>query len=171
MSGNQLTFDFSVPLDELPQLWTPDDIFNDLDQQTVQRFKEDSRIERKKARVSQKDLAENLSMWANSQPAGGIIFIGVDDDGGISGCRRVEQEHINEIETVRRLCPDAKYEFKRVGVANKKNEPDFIIAVRVHYRDDKLVETTDGSAFVREGDQKRKLTEAEKRDQAKPRRA
>lgn len=103
-------------------------------------------------------------MWTNSQPAGGIIFIGVDDDGGVSGCKRVEQEHINQLETVRRLCPDARFELKRVGVANKKNEPDFIIAVRVHYRDDKLVETTDGSAFVREGDQKRKLTEAEKRE-------
>jgi ATP-dependent DNA helicase RecG len=36
--------------------------------------------------------------------------------------------------------------------------------MRVHYRPDKLVETTDGNAFVREGDEKRKLTETEKRE-------
>lgn len=39
-----------------------------------------------------------------------------------------------------------------------------MIAIRVLYRDDKLVETVDGSAFVREGDRKRRLTEPEKRE-------
>ncbi|TXM71457.1 ATP-binding protein [Methylobacterium sp. WL69] len=97
MSGNQLTFDFNVPLDGLPQLWTPDDIFDCLDQSAIERFKEDSRIERKRAAVSKKDLADNLSMWANTQPSGGIIFVGVEDDGTISGCKNIEQEHINEI--------------------------------------------------------------------------
>jgi ATP-dependent DNA helicase RecG len=36
--------------------------------------------------------------------------------------------------------------------------------MRVHYRDDKLVETTSGDAFIREGDRKRRLTEEEKRE-------
>ena len=164
MSGQQLTLDFNAPLDTLPQLWTPDDIFDGLDQETVERFKEDNRIERKRAAISKKDLADNLSMWANTQPSGGIIFVGVENDGCISGCKTIEQEHINEIETVRRLCSDAKFDIKRVKVKNKAGEPDFIIALRVHYREDKLVETVEGNAFVREGDQKRKLTEAEKRE-------
>jgi ATP-dependent DNA helicase RecG len=36
--------------------------------------------------------------------------------------------------------------------------------MRVYYRDDKLVETTSGEAFIREGDRKRRLTDTEKRE-------
>ncbi|PJI55824.1 hypothetical protein CTI14_01640 [Methylobacterium radiotolerans] len=164
MASLQLAFDFNAPLDTLPQLWTPDDIYDALNEETVQRFREDSRIERKRASVTQRDLADNLSMWANTQPTGGIIFVGVENDGSISGCASIEQEHINQIETVRRLCPDARFDIKKVKCKNRNGDEDFIIAMRVHYRDDKLVETADHNAFVREGDQKRKLTEAEKRE-------
>ena len=164
MAEIQLSFDFSAPLKTLPQLWTPDDIFGSLDEHAIGLFKEDNRIERKRVEVGQKDLSEYLSMWANTQPAGGIVFIGVDNSGVINGCKHIETEHLNKIETIRRLCPDAKHEFKRVGVKNIKGEDDFIIALRVYYRHDKLVETVDGSAFVREGDTKRRLTETEKRE-------
>ena len=64
----------------------------------------------------------------------------------------------------RSYCPDARYEFHRVPVRNNKGEEDFVLALRVHYREEKLVETTDGNAFVRAGEEKRKLTEAEKRE-------
>jgi ATP-dependent DNA helicase RecG len=36
--------------------------------------------------------------------------------------------------------------------------------MRVQYREDKLVETTAGDAFIRSGDTKRKLTDDEKRE-------
>jgi ATP-dependent DNA helicase RecG len=39
-----------------------------------------------------------------------------------------------------------------------------LAGMRVHYREDKLVETVSGEAFVREGDRKRRLTEDEKRE-------
>lgn len=160
----QLAFEFRTPLLSLPQLWTPDDIFETLDDLTVLRFKEDSRIERKRVEVTQRDLAEYVSMWANTQPSGGVVLIGIDNDGSITGCSHIETEHLNSIESVRRLCPDARLEFKRVSITNKKGNKDFVIAVRVYYRDDKLVETSDLSAFVREGDTKRRLSEPEKRE-------
>src|SRR5258708_27675651 len=103
-------------------------------------------------------------MWANTQPHGGIIFIGIENNGHISGCRSLSTEQLNKIETVRRYCPDAKHEFKRAAVTNADGENDFIVVVRVYYREDKLVETTDGEAFVRSGQEKRKLIEAEKRE-------
>ena len=164
MVGEQLELDFSAPLPSLPQLWTPDDIFNSADPAVIADFKEDNRVERKRSRISQKNLSEYASMWANTQPYGGIVFLGIENDGTITGCGSTEQSHINKLETVSRLCPDAKMEFKRVAVKNQTGKDDFVIVLRSYFREDKLVETTDGSAFVREGDQKRRLTEAEKRE-------
>jgi len=164
MAYDQLTFDFSAPLESLPQLWTPDDIYNSADQAVVQRFGEDNRVERKRAEVSQKDLADYLSMWANTQPSGGLVFIGVGNKGELFGCKNTSPDHINQLETARRLCADAQHEFKRIPIINTRGEDDFLILLRVYYRQDKLVETASGEAFVREGDEKRRLTETEKRE-------
>jgi len=123
-----------------------------------------NRLDRKRAQVSQRDLSEYLSMWANTQPSGGMVLIGVEKNGEISGCKGTEQEHINTLHTARRLCPDAVHEFKNVPLQNAKGDDDYIIVLRVHYRADKLVECTSGEAFIREGDEKRRLTESEKRE-------
>lgn len=164
MSEFQQSFEFSFPEPSLPQLWTPDDIFESCDADTIERFREDHRVERKRVTVSQSDLADYLSMWANTQPSGGVVFIGVADDGKIHGCKLSETEHINDLRAVRKRCTDARIEFKDVAVKNHKGEDDYVIVLRVHYREDKLVETDSGEAFVREGDEKRRLTEAEKRE-------
>lgn len=164
MANEQFGFDFSPPASALPELWTPDDIYNHCDENTIRAFSEDRRVERKRYEVSQRDFAAYLSMWANTQPTGGVIFIGVANDGTILGCAHGSTEHLNEFETARRLCPDAMFETKRVQVTDNKGRQNFIVAVRVHYRADKLVETSDGAAFVREGSEKRALSEAEKRE-------
>lgn len=164
MADGQLAFDFNPPNRDLPELWTPDDIFEAASAETIAMFGEDRRVERKRVEISQRDFAAYLSMWANTQPNGGVMFIGVADDGRILGCRHSSTDHLNEFETATRLCPDARYEIKRIPIANKSGDSDFIIAVRVYYRDDKLVETADGKAFMREGAEKRLLLEAEKRE-------
>ncbi len=164
MQNSQLELDFATPQTTLPQLWTPDDIFNSCAEDIIHQFGEDSRVERKRASVSQKLLAEYVSMWANTLPAGGIVFLGIADDGSIVGCKGVEQKHLNDLEAVRTICGDARLEVKRVSVENKNGEDDFILAMRIYYREDKLVETSDGKAFIREGDRKRTLTESEKRE-------
>lgn len=164
MAEFQESFNFTFAEPTVPQLWTPDDIFIACDAETISRFKEDHRVERKAAKVSQRDLADYLSMWANTQPAGGIVFIGVSNTGKILGCKTLETEHMNDLRTVRKLCSDARVEFKDVPVINHNGEDDYVLVMRVYYREDKLVETDFGEAFVREGDEKRRLTEAEKRE-------
>ena len=104
----QLQFDFKAPLPTLPQLWTPDDIYLTCDEATVRRFSEDNRVERKLGTLNQKLLSEYVAMWSNTQPSGGVTFLGVDDDGKLVGCKRVEQAHINDLQAVRALCPDAR---------------------------------------------------------------
>lgn len=93
--AEQLAFDFNAPLATLPQLWTPDDIFNSLDAETIGRFREDGRVERKRVEVSQKDLGDYVAMWANTQPSGGIVFIGVDNAGQITGCKHCDDRVVS----------------------------------------------------------------------------
>lgn len=162
--AEQLNLNFGPPLPHLHQLWTPDDIFATCTEEIIQRFKEDNRVERKPGSIKQSALADYVSMWANTQPHGGITFLGVGDNGRILGCMHLHENQLNEIHTVRRRCPDAKIEFKRVSVKNTNGEDDFIEVMRVYYREDKLVETVSNEAFVREGDQKRLLREEEKRE-------
>lgn len=163
-TDDQLGFDFNAPHRELPQLWTPDDIYNECDQKTIETFGEDRRVERKRVEISQKDLADYLSMWSNTQPSGGVMFIGVDKNGKLLGCKHCAPSHLNDLETARRHCPDARYDLKRVKITDHKGEDNFILVMRVQYRADKLVETEAGNAFVREGEEKRRLSEPEKRE-------
>ena len=164
MEQEQLELIFNAPLPGLPHLWTPDDIFNSCNEETLRTFGEDARIERNLATICQKSLAEYASMWSNSQPFGGLMFLCIANDGSFKGCKNVEQSHINDLYAVRALCPDARFEFKRVSIKNGADEDDFIEVMRIYYREDKLVETTSGEAFIREGDRKRRLTEEEKRE-------
>jgi ATP-dependent DNA helicase RecG len=164
MADDQFDFDFNPPSRSLPQLWTPDDIYESCDQSTIESFSEDRRVERKRVEISQRDLGDYLSMWSNTQPSGGVMFIGVNNEGAILGCKHCEPNHLNDLETARRYCPDARYDLKRVPVLDHKGEENFVIVMRVQYRSDKLVEATDGNAYIREGEEKRRLTEAEKRE-------
>jgi ATP-dependent DNA helicase RecG len=89
----QLLFDFESvlpPKPELRDLWTPDDIFGAAIKDgasVLAEFPEDNRIEWKSAKYPARDLADYLSMWANTQPFGGLIAIGIESDARISGCK------------------------------------------------------------------------------------
>jgi ATP-dependent DNA helicase RecG len=101
--AEQVEMDFGPPLPSLPQLWTPDDIFESCTTETIQRFKEDHRVERKPGSIKQNVLADYVSMWANTQPHGGITLLGVADKGRILGCKHLHENQLNDIRTVRRL--------------------------------------------------------------------
>ena len=167
----QLALDFEAvppPRPELVELWTPDDILAAAKTDGTEfpsRFREDSRVEWKSAKYDPKDLADYFSMWANTQPYGGLIIVGVEKNGIISGCRRCGPERVSEFERVgHEQCPDARFDMHRVAASLPGGEADFLLMFRVFYREDKLVETVRGDAYVRSGDRKRRLTEEEKRE-------
>jgi ATP-dependent DNA helicase RecG len=166
--SEQLSLDLPLPnppLPELRQLWTPDDLYGALDENVLRQFAEDRRLERKSARVDARALGDYFSMWANTAPDRGIILLGVEKDGKVSGCRKLSDSQRNDIDLVsRRYCPDAKSESKLVSCRNHQNGPDFVIAIRVYYRPDKVVETSNQEAFIRIGDEKHRLTADEKRE-------
>lgn len=162
--GNQLSFDFSAPRTSLPQLWSADDIYRTFSAEVLETFSEDRRLELKSPRTEAKDIAQYLSMFGNTLPDGGVIVIGVENDKTISGCKSLSADKINKIDEMRVYCSDAKWISKNIEITNHNAEDDFIICIRVYYRNDKLVEMTNGDAFIREGRTKRKLTEVEKRE-------
>ena len=162
--SRQLTLSFDPPTDTLIQLWTPDEIYDRASDANISIFSEDRRFERKGAAVQPKSLAEYLSMWSNTQPHGGLIAVGIENDGTISGCKGLSPNKKNALESLSALCPDARWASKEVAVLNDKGRPDYILLFQVSYRPDKLVETSSGDAFIREGDKKLRLNEALKRE-------
>ncbi|QCO17179.1 hypothetical protein D3869_18115 (plasmid) [Azospirillum brasilense] len=153
---------------DLLELWTPDDIFAAAIRQggeALVRFAEDSRIEWKSAKYEPKDLGDYFSMWANTQPSGGLVVVGIEKNGKVGGCLSVGIERVAEFErTGPDYCPDAQYDIRRIPVTRDDGTPDFLLAIRVYYRHDRLVETVRGDAFARAGNRKRRLSEEEKRE-------
>ena len=162
MNGdNQYRLNFSGPL----ALMTVDEIYERASPELFQKLKEDRRIERKPATIHADSLAPYFSMWANTQPDGGIIVMGMENDGSISGCERLSTGQVNRLEKTRmEYCPEARCTSKRVKAVNKDGAGDFLMLFRVHYRNDLVVRTNSGEAFVREGDSKRRLSSEEIRE-------
>jgi len=163
-TSKQLSFDLKEPPPRLKQLWTPDDIFNHLDEVTISAFLEDRRIERKGARVQAANLGEYLSMWANTAPDGGLILVGVENNGEITGCLSMDQKHKNTLEETYVHCEDARPRCKEVKVKNSSGNDDYIIAFRVPYHPDKLVLTSANKAFFRQGSTKCEMSDDVKRE-------
>jgi ATP-dependent DNA helicase RecG len=167
----QLAFDLESimpPRSDLPELWTADDIFAAALKEGTLRllsFREDNRVGWKSARYSPKELADYFSMWANTQPHGGLIIIGVENNGEVTGCLNIGSDKISDFEQVGPTqCPDARFDVRRIETKRSDGSLDFLMLIRVYYRPDKLVETVRSEAFVRVGKTKRQLSENEKRE-------
>lgn len=161
----QTGFTFQPPTISVPDTWTADDIYDNASADIIRQFGEDQRVERKPARHDPRQLGDYFSIYANRAPHGGVIFVGVADNGDIEGCAQLDKKRLDELEqTGRTYCPDARYDSKRVVVYNIAGKADFVLAIRVAYRSDKLVETTRGDAYTRIGSSKKKLSELEKRE-------
>jgi ATP-dependent DNA helicase RecG len=149
-------------------LLTPDEIFANASESLLTKLREDPRIERKPGGYHREPLATYISMWANTSPEGGIIALGINDDGTFAGCSEVSQDQLNWHDKVgREFCPDARYDTKRVEcVRSTDQQPDFVVLIRVYYREDKVAETNKGEAYVRRGDSRYRLGDDEKRELA-----
>jgi ATP-dependent DNA helicase RecG len=143
---------------------TVDEIWSGATATTLRRLREDRRIERKPCGIHGPELAEYVSMWANTTD-GGLIAIGVENRGDVSGCRRLGPSGTNSLETdARNHCPDARWECRRIPAVNTNGIDDYILLIRVYYNSRKVVRTSRGEAYIRYGDQKRKLSPEEIRE-------
>lgn len=143
---------------------TPDAMWTAINARLLTEAHEDKRIERKPAAYSLRKLGQYVSMWANTAPDGGIIVVGMTDDGMFEGLDAVDKR-INKLETIGSIfCPEATCHYKRVPVTNRFGEADYVLAIRVSYHPSRLVRTTKGDAFIRRGDSIHKLGPDEARE-------
>jgi ATP-dependent DNA helicase RecG len=155
MSEQQLDLQFASP-DAL----TVEEIWATATAELLIRLREDRRIERKPIGIHGRELAEYFSMWANTVD-GGLVVVGMEDDGQISGCASAGTYH-NKLESqARDNCPDARIDVRTVPAVNSAGEPDSLLLIRVRYDERRVVKTTSDNAFIRSGSSKRRLKPAE----------
>jgi ATP-dependent DNA helicase RecG len=148
-----------------PFLLTVDEIYEKQSVSLILELKEDRRLERKPPGFQIRELGDYISMFANTQPGGGIIIIGMENNGIISGCSSLGTNRINELERAGHIyCPDAQFDSKRLQARNVEGEEDFLLLIRVYFREDKLVYTVSGDAFYRLGESKEKYTPDQARE-------
>lgn len=163
--AEQLGFEFTYPVRRPWRMMSADELFDSISQEAAVDAEEDHRLERKSASYSARALGDYFSMWANTAPFGGIILLGVENDGRITGTASIPPEKISELQRAGDIfCPEARYQCRHVDVINVKGKPDQIVAIRVFYREDRVVETSQQESFARRGSTKRKLSESEKRE-------
>lgn len=151
----------SIKFPKHPALLTPDEIYRDASEGLLRRLNEDRRLERKPPGIHGKDLGDYIAMWANTVPDGGLIVVGMENDGAFTGCHGLSESQLNAVEKAHyKYCPEAKVTSSRVEVAANGGS-SFVILLRVQYREDKVVRTVSGDAFVRRGDEKHRLSEEE----------
>jgi ATP-dependent DNA helicase RecG len=161
VTDNQLVLTF----DGVPALLSVAEIYENLSLDLLSRLREDRRVERKPAGYQPKYLADYLSMFANTKPDGGIVVLGMENTGSVSGCSHLTMERVNDLERSGQVyCPDARYESKRVGAETQSGKQDFVLVIRVFYREDKVVKTTSGDAYIRLGESKEKLSSEQIRE-------
>lgn len=132
MADSQLAFNFPVLA-----LMTVDEIYLRANQALLEQLSEDRRLERKPVGVHSNALGPYFSMWANTAPEGGLIVVGMQDDGVFSGVSSAGMSKLNDLERAGYIyCPDARYESKRVPVTNALGSEDFVLLIRVFYRSD-----------------------------------
>lgn len=147
------------------RLLGPDEIFEQADRELLQNLNESRYIERKPASFGGAPLGEYICMWSNTLPEGGVIAVGVRNNGEIEGCLKLSQDQINEREkTGYVFCPDARVQTKQLPIENESGGKDFVLLIRVPYHREKVIKDSKGDAFVRKGDSKCKLSPEEVRE-------
>lgn len=156
MSGKQLDlFDPKHSKPPMLRMLSPDEIFERADEIMLPNLKENNRIERKPVGIHSKELGEYISMWANTKPAGGIVAIGVANNGELLGCAKEDEKHINELKRGGAIhCPDALTEVREVPFFHENGDPDYVMLLRVPFNGRRLIRNTSGKAYWRQGESK-----------------
>lgn len=150
----------------LDALFKPDHIFASDDGGFICRLTEDTRCDRKSGKVERIGLAQCLSAFGNGPAVeGGVVAVGVEKNGKVTGCSHLSEGRLQEIETAGyEMCPDGRFKTRRVSVKNSEGRADFLVLIRIYYVESRLVKLTNGEAYCRQSDRSRKLSDAEKEE-------
>lgn len=119
---------------------------------------EDSTFDRKSAKIDLKTLAAIISSFANA--SGGLVVIGIEDNGDITGFKNVGEHKVGTFEKVLsssyfKTIPKCYFEI--VEVKNKNDELDKIILFHIEASSNKVIRTAKDEVYLRQGDSSNKL--------------
>jgi len=117
----------------------------------------ESRFVEAKAGVSQKKIAEAVVGFSNSE--GGVILIGVRDDGSVPGARLTGEQERGLHESIANLHDPGRYKIREVQVGDTS-----VVAVSVSPREEGVAQTSDGRLLARRGASNQVLVGRELRD-------
>lgn len=115
-------------------------------------------LDRKRAKISLQDLANEIASFANAN--GGIIAVGITDDGLIEGFNIYGSKKLNDCQKVVSgyLNPAPVYECELVSVKNQKQEDDYILLFHIESTMNYIVRNNKDEVYCRQGDSAIKLT-------------
>lgn len=120
----------------------------EFDLQSLQYEKEGQLLDRKRASIEPKKVAEHISAFANAE--GGTLVIGIEDDGEITGFKFPKTKSIEAyIEAPYDfLARFPKYEVERIPVLNSSEEDDEILLFCIEPSYDSIISLKDESVFL-----------------------
>lgn len=119
--------------------------------------KENLYFERKRAKVSLQDLANEIASFANAN--GGVIAVGITDDGKIEGFNDYGINKLNDFQKVitNYLSPTPNYKAELIEIKNIKNEKDNILLFHIEPALNFIVRNNKDEVYLRQGDSSIKL--------------
>jgi len=124
----------------------------------IQNEKENQYFDRKSAKKDPKEISKHIIAFANA--GGGILVIGVEDDGSITGFSKVGLHKMDQFKRIPfeycKTMPEVKFE--EVKVKNIYQENDCILIYQIQPSTKRVIRSTSDDVYLRIGDQSRKLT-------------
>lgn len=120
---------------------------------TIDRLRyspEDQYFERKSARVSDKKIADRISAMANA--SGGVIAIGIEDDGKITGIDDNRENELRQV-PINFLQRIPQHQVETIHIDNYTK----VFLFHISPMPDEVIKGKDGEAYLRVGDAARKL--------------
>lgn len=112
-------------------------------------------FDRKSERLATKDLAHHLSAFANA--AGGLIAIGIEDDGRITGVS-AEKENAFRQAAFDFLQIPPVFAVERVSCKNSDGNDCVILLFHIENASNEIIKLKTGEAYLRAGDASRRLS-------------
>jgi len=148
---------------------TPREVYDTTDFETIRDFLKSPTLEgqyfERKEHRKPEALAQTISAFANSNPAGGLLIIGVKDDGKIVGVNRPAGTAATPVNTMLRYSEylvETTAEYRLVAITDDNGQSNQLLLIYVKFSPQRVVELTDRSAYERRGDQTVKLRDDEK---------
>ena len=114
-------------------------------------------FDRKRGKIKPLDLANTIAAFANAN--GGVVAVGITDDGKYEGLNTYGEEVINNIQkcVVNFLSPLPLYKTEIINIKNDKGINDIIILFHILPATDYIIRNVKDEVYLRQGDSSVKL--------------